>query len=75
MSINLTPAEKVIFAFGGLRKAARQLNLSPGTISHWKNRKGKKFSEKGSIPQWNHKHILKTAKKLKLKLSEKDLYK
>jgi hypothetical protein len=68
----MTPAEKVIKAFGGVRPTARVLGLEPSTVSYWVNRKKKKA--KGSIPVWHHKNILKVANQLKIPLTKDDLY-
>lgn len=68
----MTPAEKVIKLFGGIRPAARILDINYSSVSSWKHGKSKKT--KGRIPAWHHAKILRAAKQLNLPISKEDLY-
>jgi len=67
-----TPAEFVIKSFGGVRQTARILGINPTAVSHWKVRRPKR-GEKGLIPSWMHRKILKKAQRLKLPITSYEL--
>lgn len=60
---NKTPAEIVIGLFG-VRPLARALDLSPGTICHWRSN-----NDGGLIPSRHHAPLLALARKSRKKLT------
>jgi len=60
----MTPAEKVIGAFGGLTPMARALGLAVSTVQGWK--------ERGEIPQRHWLPIMNVAKEAKIALKLED---
>jgi hypothetical protein len=58
MAKNLTPAEYVIEAFGGLTAASKALGVFPSGLVNWRKRNN------GMIPGHNWRHILKVAGKM-----------
>jgi DNA-binding transcriptional regulator YdaS (Cro superfamily) len=67
MPTTKTPASVVIDTFGGVRKTARLLGLSPGAVSRWQTRDG------GAVPGKHHVALLLAAKSARLKLTPNDL--
>lgn len=65
MDKHLNPAELVVKLFGGVRPAARVLNLSPTSIFRWK--------KSGLVPSDKQVLVLQKAKEHKKKLSPKHL--
>lgn len=62
----VSPAEYVIHAFGGVVKTAQALDRAPSSISEWKSRDG-------SVPTALQKKILTIAKKKNLPITEYEL--
>lgn len=64
MTKHLNPAE-VVIAELGIRPLARELNTDPRTISRWR--------ESGLVPSRYHVAILETAKRFKVRVTEREL--
>jgi len=62
-----SPAEWVIEQFGGIRKTARRLKVTPPAIMYWKN------GREGLIPSKFHVPILMLARKLEVDVKVNDL--
>lgn len=69
--IKLTPAEYVIYRFGGVRKSARALEVAPSTVCAWKRED--QYGVSGLIPTHMQRRILKRAKQLKLDINTHDI--
>ena len=67
MAKNLTPAEYVIEAFGGLTAASKALGLFPSGLVNWRKRNN------GAIPGRNWARILKVAEKQKIHITLRNL--
>lgn len=67
--MRLNPAELVIRTIGGVRKTARAIGRTPGTVSSWRSRKG----TGGDIPRGAQKNILQYAKRKNLDITAADL--
>jgi len=67
----LTPAEYVIYRFGGVRKTARALGYSAPAICSWKRED--QYGVKGLIPTHAQRSVLKKAKTLKLDINTHDI--
>ena len=67
--MKLSPAEYVIRTIGGVRKTARAIGRSAGTISQWRSKKG----TGGEVPRDAQKSILKFAKTKRLDITAEDL--
>ena len=64
--MNRTPAEWVTHRFGGVRKLASAINLSPSAISRWKR-------GQGYIPKKREKAILIAAETAGIKLNYEEI--
>lgn len=65
----LTPAHYIVHVFGGVRKAAREINRAPSGISRWISR------DNGRIPSEAMSNIMEAARRLKLDVTSDDLLK
>ena len=65
--MQLSPAEYIVRAFGGVRATARALNKTPSAVSKWQNQYG------GVIPSSNLQKILNKAEELSLDITPEDL--
>jgi len=65
--MRLSPAEYVISQFKGVRKTARAIGRSPGSVSKWQ--KADRDGIIGGIPSGAQHAILDAAKKLKLNIT------
>lgn len=71
--MHLTPAEFVIYRFGGVHATARAIGRTPASVCKWqKPRKWK--GSKGYIPVEAQKRILKVASDLQLDITLEDLH-
>ena len=68
----MSPAEYVIYVFGGVRKTARAIGRSPTTVSKWPKPNNKKGSD-GRVPGTAQAIVLEIAKKMKLDIKPEDL--
>jgi hypothetical protein len=69
-----TPAQRVIEAFGGVRKTARLLELNPATVCRWtKPRPPDGRGSGGLIPSDHHRSILDAAKREGVAITAEDL--
>jgi len=69
---HLNPAQVAMQEFGGCRKLADLLGLSPSTVSRWARSRAKKRME-GAIPAWVQPKILELAKDYGVNLTAEDL--
>ncbi len=71
----LTPADLVIARFGGVRPLARELHMSPSTISLWRSRHGGKIpnTSANGDPKGTHLRLLDLAKKRRVELTADEL--
>lgn len=70
--MHLSPAQYVIYIFGGVRATARALGKHPTTISKWQNHKTK-TGVKGRIPSSAQRLILEVANELNLNITSDHL--
>ena len=68
----MSAAEKVINKFNGVRKLAREIGLSPGTVSRWTKPRSEGGSG-GDIPTMNHRKILEAAERLGIEIEPSEL--
>lgn len=68
----MTPAEKVITAFGGVRATARLLALNSSSVSRWRMPAEKRGLD-GRVPSIHQGVILRLARERGLDLSAADL--
>ena len=68
----ITPADRVIAAFQGVRATARALGRNPSSISRWRKPRDEGGTG-GRVPSALQSEILDAAKKAGLKLSAEDL--
>ncbi len=79
--MRLTPADLVIQRFGGLRPAARALDIETSTIMRWRKRSARKAKAKrltsptppGTIPSRWHPQILAAALKARVPMTPLEL--
>jgi transcriptional regulator with XRE-family HTH domain len=64
--MNRTPAEWITHRFGGVRKLAQAINISPSAVSRWKR-------GQGYIPKKREKAILVAAETLGLALGYEEI--
>ena len=69
-----TPAEKVYDAFGGPMEVSRETGITTSEVYRWNYDKDKSGTG-GLVPHQHQELILRTAKKLFLKLKPEDLVK
>ena len=68
----MTPADKVISAFGGVRATARLLELNSSSVSRWRM-PAEKRGLAGRVPSVHQGVILRLARERGLELSAADL--
>lgn len=68
----MSPAQYVVFAFGGVRRAARAIGRSPCQLSKWPKPEEVKGCG-GRIPAKAQRTVLEVAKKLGIDISAEDL--
>lgn len=64
----LSPAEYVIYIFGGVRATARAVGRTPPVVSKWAKEKGK-----GRVPVQVQPEILRVARERNLDITAEDL--
>lgn len=69
----LTPADKVIAAFGGVRETARIVGRSPSSVARWRLPKERSGTTGGRIPGNLQQKILDYAKEHGIKITAGDL--
>lgn len=62
----MTPAQYVIYVFGGVRKTARALHRDPAGVTRWKK-------SSGNVPNLAQRQILDVAEKMGLDITPNDL--
>lgn len=70
-NLQLTPAEYVIFAFGGVRKTAKIVGCTPGTVSKWQTKT--RWRPNGEVPLEHMRVILQKAQEIGKDITETDL--
>lgn len=68
----LSPAEYVIYAFGGVRPAARAIGRDGGSVCAWKRSRAKKGTD-GRVPSKAQALILSVAKEREIDITPEDL--
>ncbi len=68
----MSPAQKVIKAFGGVRATARALGLNSSSVSRWDAPREKRGLS-GRVPSVHQAKILRLAKRGGLKIAASDL--
>ena len=68
----MSPAEKVIKKFGGVRATARALSLSAGAVSRWKKPR-EEGGCGGEIPTRNHRKIMVAAHEMAIDIEPAEL--
>lgn len=68
----MTPADRVIAAFGGVRALARALDINSSSVSRWRMPADKRGLA-GRVPSIQQGKILRLAREKGLKLSAADL--
>lgn len=68
----MTPADKVIDAFGGVRATARALGLNSSSVSRWRMSKEERGLD-GRVPSIHQSVILRIAREQGLPLCAADL--
>lgn len=69
---HLSPAEYVIRIFGGVRKTARAIGVSPTAVVGWRAI-GRRKEQLGRVPSKSQRRILERARELGLDLTAEDL--
>jgi hypothetical protein len=69
--MQLTPAEYVIYAFGGVRATARAIGRAPASVCKWQ--KDRHNGLRGIIPHDIHRKILEVAKQKNKDITPNDL--
>lgn len=67
-------ASDVVAKFGGPLLLAKALKLAPSTVYRWTYPPDKRNGTDGLIPVKHHEAILKAANRLKIELTQADLY-
>lgn len=70
----MNPANKIIELFGGVNSLAREINEYPATVLRWSYPRSKRGMD-GMIPSRAQGKIISAAKRLNIRLTEKDLIK
>lgn len=70
--MSMSPAEKVISAFGGVRAVARLLDLNSSSVSRWRMPADKRGLD-GRVPSVHQGKILRLARERGVPLSADDL--
>lgn len=68
----ITPADRVIEAFGGVRATARLLGRNPSSVSRWRKPREEGGSD-GRVPGAIQEEVLAKAKQAGLSLTAEDL--
>lgn len=68
----MSPADKVVAAFNGVRATARAIGLSQSTVSRWRFPK-EKNGLSGRVPSIHQAKILKISREQNLGLTAEDL--
>jgi transposase-like protein len=68
----MSPADKVIAAFGGVRATARALDLNSSSVSRWRMAKEKRGLD-GRVPSTKQSAILRISRERGLGLTADDL--
>lgn len=68
----MTPADKVIEAFGGVRATARALGINSSSVSRWRMPADKRGLD-GRVPSIHQATILRLAKQSGLNITAADL--
>lgn len=68
----MTPADKVIAAFGGVRATARALGINSSSVSRWRMPASRRGLD-GRVPSIHQAAILRLAKQSGLHITAEDL--
>jgi len=68
----LSPAEYVIYAFGGVHAAARAIGRDAGSVCAWKRPRSRKGSD-GRVPGKAQMAILRVARDMQIDITPEDL--